>query len=174
LQTGDVDYIAWSIPGSYVPELKSNPNINLFYSPNNGYFYLAFNMAQQPMNYLAFREAVSHLIDKNTIVQDYMAGLGQPGDSTEPPFFTAWYNSSVVRYPYSPSNASYILNTSGFPIGPNGWRMMPNGQPMPPITILTPPADYDPIRVKVGEALAYKMSQIGINAVAKAQDFNTL
>ncbi|MGC8691582.1 MAG: ABC transporter substrate-binding protein [Thermoplasmata archaeon] len=174
LQTGDVDYIAWSIPGSYVPELKSDPNINMFYSPQNGYYYLAFNMAQRPMNYLGFRVAVSHLIDKNTIVQDYMSGLGQPGDSNEPPFFTSWYNSSVVRYPYSPSNASSILNSSGFTIGPNGWRMMPNGQSMPQITILTPPADYDPIRVKIGEALAYEMSQIGINAVAKAQDFNTL
>ena len=174
LETGDVDYIAWSIPGSYVPSLSQDPQINIFKSPDDGYFYLAFNMAQQPMNDIHFRQAISHLIDKNTIVEDYMSGIGQAGDSTEPPFFTAWYNSSVVRYAYDPANASAILNASGYVMGPNGWRLLPNGQPMPPITILTPPADYDPIRVKIGEALATEMRAIGIDAQAKAINFDAL
>ncbi|MGC8663662.1 MAG: ABC transporter substrate-binding protein [Thermoplasmata archaeon] len=174
LETGDVDYIAWSVPGSYVPTLSQDPQINIFRSPDDGYFYLAFNMAQQPMNDIHFRQAVSHLIDKNTIVESYMSGIGQAGDSTEPPFFTSWYNSSVVRYAFDPANASAILNASGYVMGPSGWRLLPNGQPMPPITILTPPADYDPIRVKIGEALAAEMRSVGIDAQAKAINFDAL
>ncbi|MEM0166373.1 MAG: ABC transporter substrate-binding protein [Thermoplasmata archaeon] len=174
LESGDVDYIAWSIPAGYVPTLASNPDITLFKSPENGYFYLAFNEAQEPMNDINFRHAISYLLDKTTIVQNYMGGLGQAGDSAEPPFFTAWYNSSVVRYPFDPATASAILNQSGYRLGPNGWRMMPDGTPMPTITILTPPADYDPIRVKIGESLANEMRAIGINAQAKAINFDAL
>ncbi|MVT35389.1 MAG: hypothetical protein GPW18_01220 [Euryarchaeota archaeon] len=174
LESGDVDYIAWTIPAGYVPSLAADPQITLFKSPDRGYFYLAFNEAQKPMNDINFRHAISYLLDKTTIVQNYMGGLGQAGDSTEPPFFTAWYNSSVVRYPFSPSTASAILNESGYPIGPNGWRLMPDGSPMPQIIILTPPADYDPIRVKIGESLASEMRAIGINAQAKAINFDAL
>ncbi len=174
LESGDVDYIAWTIPAGYVPSLASDPQITLYKSPDRGYFYLAFNEAQKPMNDINFRHAISYLLDKTTIVQNYMGGLGQAGDSTEPPFFTAWYNSSVVRYPFDPSTASAILNQSGYKIGSNGWRMMPDGTPMPAITILTPPADYDPIRVKIGESLASEMRAIGINAQAKAINFDAL
>ncbi len=174
LESGDVDYIAWSIPFGYVPTLASDPQVSLWKNPELGYFYLAFNEAQQPMNDINFRHAISYLIDKNTIVQDYMGGLGQAGDSPIPPFFTAWYNSSVVKYPFDPSTASLILNQSGYAIGPDGWRLLPDGTPMPPITILTPPADYDPIRVKVGEALASEMRSIGIQASAKAINFDAL
>ncbi|MGC8709480.1 MAG: ABC transporter substrate-binding protein, partial [Thermoplasmata archaeon] len=174
LESGDVDYIAWTIPAGYVPTLSADPQITLYKSPDRGYFYLAFNEAQKPMNDINFRHAISYLLDKTTIVQNYMGGLGQAGDSTEPPFFTAWYNSSVVRYPFSPSTASAILNSSGYKIGPNGWRLMPDGTPMPSIIILTPPADYDPIRVKIGESLASEMRAIGINAQAKAINFDAL
>jgi len=174
LESGDVDYIAWAIPFGYVPTLAADPQISLWKSPDRGYFYLAFNEAQKPMNDINFRHAISYLIDKNTIVQNYMGGLGQAGDSPIPPFFTAWYNSSVVKYPFDPSTASLILNQSGYAIGPDGWRLMPDGTPMPAITILTPPADYDPIRVKIGESLASEMRSIGIQASAKAINFDAL
>lgn len=174
LESGDVDYIAWTIPAGYVPTLSADPQVTLFKSPDRGYFYLAFNEAQKPMNDINFRHAISYLLDKTTIVQNYMGGLGQAGDSTEPPFFTAWYNSSVVRYPFDPSTASQILNDSGYRLSANGWRLMPDGTPMPQIIILTPPADYDPIRVKIGESLASEMRSIGINAQAKAINFDSL
>ncbi len=93
LKMGRLDHIPWTLDHSYMPDLIMNPNTEIESISDNGYFYLAFNMKREPMNYLAFRKAVSHTIDKETIVERYMGGYGQAGDSSEPPFWSDWYNS---------------------------------------------------------------------------------
>lgn len=173
LESGQVDYVAWPLLPSYVPILAKDPQLTLHYNSQNGYFYLAFNENQAPMNNLTFRQAVSYLIDKSTIVNTYMSGFGSAGDSSEPPFWTAWYNSSVARYPYNPGKAEQMLNQC-LPMGPNGLRTLPNGQPIPPITILTPPASYDPVRIKAAQMIASEMSAMGIPTVATAVSFDKL
>ncbi len=173
LESGQVDYVAWPLLPAYVPILAKDPQLTLHYNSQNGYFYLAFNEAQQPMNNLTFRQAISYLIDKSTIVKTYLSGYGSAGDSPEPPFWTAWYNNSVERYPYDPAKAEQLLNES-LPMGPNGLRTLPNGQPIPPITILTPPASYDPVRIKAAQMIASEMSSLGIPTVATAVSFDKL
>ena len=173
LESGQVDYVAWPLLPAYVPILAKDPQLTLHYNSQNGYFYLAFNENQQPMNNLTFRQAVSYLIDKSTIVNTYLSGFGSAGDSPEPPFWTAWYNNSVVRYPYDPAKAEQLFNQC-LPMGPNGLRTLPNGQPIPPITILTPPASYDPVRIKAAQMIASEMSSMGIPTVATAVSFDKL
>ncbi|MCL4447464.1 MAG: ABC transporter substrate-binding protein [Candidatus Thermoplasmatota archaeon] len=173
LESGQVDYVAWPLLPAYVPILAKDPQLTLHYNSQNGYFYLAFNQNQQPMNNLTFRQAVSYLIDKNTIVNTYMSGFGSAGDSPLPPFWTAWYNNSVVRYPYNLAKAEQLFNEC-LPMGPNGLRTLPNGQPIPPITILTPPASYDPVRIKAAQMIASEMSKMGIPTVATAVSFDKL
>jgi len=38
------------------------------------------------MGDLSFRKAISHVIDKDQIVNVYMGGFGTKGDASEPPF----------------------------------------------------------------------------------------
>lgn len=181
LQAGDVDYIAWAVTAGRVPSLQSDPNIGMAYLEDNGYFYLAFNEKKQPMNSLAFRKAVSHLIDKDQIVNVYMGGFGSKGSAGLPPFWGEWHNESVEKYPYdSPfdsttTTSESLLAGAGF-IDRNfdGWRDLPDGTPMEKIIILTPPADYDPIRIRAGQAIAKNMRAVGVNAEAKSIDFDTL
>jgi len=181
LQAGDVDYIAWAVTAGRVPSLQSDPNIGLAYLEDNGYFYLAFNEKKQPMNSLAFRKAVSHLIDKDQIVNVYMGGFGSKGSAGLPPFWGEWHNESVEKYPYdSPfdsttTTSESLLTGAGFIDGNgDGWRDLPDGTPMEKIIILTPPADYDPIRIRAGQAIAKNMRAVGVNAEAKSIDFDTL
>ncbi|RLA78053.1 MAG: hypothetical protein DRG33_06080, partial [Deltaproteobacteria bacterium] len=90
------------------------------------------------------------------------------------PFWTDWYNSSVKHYPYSINTAKQVLRDAGFTWDSNGNLIMPNGKPVPPLVILTPPADYDPIRIKAGEMIANNLKKIGIDASAKPLDFDVL
>ncbi len=178
LQGGDVDHLPWALTPGQIPVLAANPNVKLTFTKDNGYFYLAFNEKRRPMNYLSFRRAVSYLIDKATVVERYMGGFGQPGDANEPPFWgDGWYNSSVTRYPFDPTFTATRneLLAGGFTYdqAANSWTM-PNGQALPPLTILTPPATYDPIRVRVGQAVAQNLNSIGIRATAQAIDFDLL
>ena len=180
LQSGEVDHLPWAITAGRIPSLQADPNVKLFYESDNGYFYLAFNQKFDPMGDLSFRKAISHVIDKDQIVNVYMGGFGSKGDAAEPPFWgaDAWYNATVEKYPfdgdYSTSitllDAAHFTDQNG-----DGWRDLPDGTPMQKITILTPPADYDPIRIRAGQMIAKNMRDgLHINAEAKALDFDTL
>lgn len=174
LKSGQVDHIPWTVTPGYVPDLLQNPNTDIESISDNGYFYLAFNQKRAPMNRLEFRQAVSHTIDKDTIVDRYMGGYGQAGDSSEPPFWADWYNSSVKTWPFSESQAKSALTNKGW-TGVGSQLKTPEGNAVPPLVLLTPPADYDPIRIKAGELIAKNMRDwLGIDIVAKPVDFDTL
>lgn len=181
LQSGAVDFIAWSITAGRVPSLQADPNIGLEFLEENGYRYLAFNMKFEPMNDINFRQAVSHLIDKDQIVNVYMGGFGSKGSAVEPPYWGEWMNQSIETYPFddpfddASSVPEGILDDAGFlDVNGDGWRDLPDGTPMEKITLLTPPADYDPIRIRAGQMIAKNMREVGINCEAKAIDFDTL
>ena len=175
LQAGDVNYIAWAVTPGRVPALQSDPNIELEYMSDSGYFYLAFNMKKEPMNNLTFRKAMSHLIDKEQIVDTYMSGFGQPGSAAVPPFFGEWHNPAVTKYAFDVAIAESLLDEAGYvDVNSDGWRELPDGRLMEKITLLCPPADYDPIRIRAGQMLATNMRAAGINVEAKPIDFNTL
>lgn len=175
LKSRQVDHLPWTVTPGYVPDLAEDPNVDLRFVSDNGYFYLAFNMKREPMNNLYFRKAVSLAIDKETIVNRYMGGYGRAGDSCEPPFWADWYNDSVETYPFDPAltQAMANLNTGGFTLQ-GGTLYMPDGKPVPDLVILTPPADYDPIRIKAGELIAKNLRSLGISVIAKPLDFDAL
>jgi ABC-type transport system substrate-binding protein len=175
LKSRQVDHLPWTVTPGYVPDLAEDPNVDLRFVSDNGYFYLAFNMKREPMNNLYFRKAVSLAIDKETIVNRYMGGYGRAGDSSEPPFWTDWYNDSVETYPFDPAltDAMANLTTGGFTLS-GGTLYMPDGRPVPDLVILTPPADYDPIRIKAGELIAKNLRSLGISVIAKPLDFDAL
>ncbi len=175
LKSRKVDHLPWTVTPGYVPDLAEDPNVDLRFVSDNGYFYLAFNMKREPMNNIYFRKAVSLAIDKETIVNRYMGGYGRAGDSSEPPFWADWYNDSVETYPFDPAltQAMANLNTGGFTLQ-GGTLYMPDGKPVPDLVILTPPADYDPIRIKAGELIAKNLRSLGISVIAKPLDFDAL
>ncbi|MHB8585394.1 MAG: ABC transporter substrate-binding protein [Thermoplasmatota archaeon] len=179
LRSGKVDHIPWTITPGEIPSLATDPSAHLTFVSDNGYFYLAFNEKRAPMNDRAFRAAMSHLVDERTVVDVYMGGLGREGDSVEPPFWSEWYNSSLPANDYDLQVAKQILRTAGYrgsALGNSDSTALlgPDGNPVPPIVLLTPPADYDPVRIKTGEFLAKNMRALGIDVSAKAIDFNTL
>ncbi|UCE81061.1 MAG: hypothetical protein JSV94_01100 [Methanobacteriota archaeon] len=175
LQGGQVNYIAWAVTAGRVPGLQSDPNIDLEYMSDAGYFYMAFNMKKEPMNNLSFRKAVSHLIDKDQLVDVYMGGFGMAGSAAVSPFFDVWHNDAVTKYAFDIELAKDILDDAGYTDkNDDGWRDLPDGRIMEKITLMTPPADYDPIRIRAGQMIATNMRAAGINVEAKPIDFNTL
>jgi ABC-type transport system substrate-binding protein len=52
--------------------------------------------------------------------------------------------------------------------------IMPNGNPMEKLTILTPPADYDPHRAMVGILIQEWLKMLGIPASARSMGFGAM
>jgi peptide/nickel transport system substrate-binding protein len=185
LKNGDVDYIWWSIQPGFVEDLKKDPDIEITQNKENGLRYFAFNLRKVPFNDKNFRHAVAYLIDKDFMVQRILQNRGSRMDSIVPPGNEYWYNPDVPDYGKGMTRiqrlekAVEILKKAGYTwekepeikkdkikrIGKG--LIMPNGKKVPDMDILTPPADYDPLRAMAGIQIQGWLNALGIDASAK-------
>jgi ABC-type transport system substrate-binding protein len=205
LKSDDIDYIAWSVPPTFVQELANEPGVALQQSPEQGFFYLAYNMRRTSFGYQdgdptkgdvgkAFRKAVAHCIDKNRIVTRLLLNLGIPGEGPVSSI-SSWYNKTIPRYSFDPDEAKNILRNAGYKLTDGSvdaegkaditkardgnWWLNPDGSPIGSadgglIEILTPEANYDPIRAQAGLMIAQQLRDIGINAKSVAMSFGVI
>ena len=174
LQSGEIDYIAWTIPPGYLPQLVQNSEITISQTDELGFFYMAWNLRRTPFNLLPLRQAMAHATDKQTIVSRLLLNYGSVGTSVVSPANKVWCNSSVTTYAYDLDAARAILDAQGWKdTDGDGWRELPDIGDRE-IVILTPPADYDPIRAEAGRMIADSCQKIGLNVVSKPTDFGTI
>ncbi|MBU4591450.1 MAG: hypothetical protein KKH41_02585 [Candidatus Thermoplasmatota archaeon] len=141
------------------------------------------------------RRAIAHCIDKTRIVQRLLLNLGDEGVGPVPPS-SEWHNSSVPTYDFNPQKAKQILADAGYLVkktdgtlamgeeaiavaGLDNWWVNPDGSNIGSgsggnIEILTPEANYDPIRAQFGLMLAQQLRDIGIYTGSIAMDFGSI
>jgi parallel beta-helix repeat protein len=206
LKNDDVDYIAWTIPPSFVQELATEPGISMKFSEEPGFYYLAYNMRRDSFGYLdgdymkgdvakPFRRAVAHCIDKEKVVDRLLLNFGVAGGGPVRPL-TEWHNNSVPEYDFDPEEAKAILANAGYWVklsngtyvsgaeaissaGQGNWWYNPDKTPIGSsaggkIEILTPEANYDPVRAQAGLMIAEQLRTIGIYAESVAMDFGSI
>ena len=197
LRSGEIDFYHWGVPPEFVPDLLNDPNIRVWANAEPGFYYLAYNMRRQPFGYttypptpatdrssdtgLPFRQAFAHLIDKATIVRTLLQNYGVIADGTVSPANTFWYNGTLPKYAYDPAQAALILDNAGWTKPPGG-TCQPDGtycRSFPRLgtsqfEILTPQADYDPIRASAGAMIASAARSIGVNVKSAPTAFGAI
>lgn len=177
---GDVDYMRWPIDPGRLAEFMGKPNIELPVSDDCGFFYLAFNFRKPPCDDPAFRKAVSYLTDKDFIVNRLLQGYGSPLWGPVVPGNAYYYNADVVKYgdgldrEARVAKAKEVLADAGYTWDSKGNLILPDGTPMPAMDILTPPADYDPVRAMAGVLIQEWCREVGMNITAKPTSFGTI
>ena len=202
LQAGEVDFYHWNVGAEFVPDLLKIQEIAVESNAEPGFFYLAYNLRDSPWGYennnpnndvgIGFRQAVSHLVDKRSIVQNLLQNFGVIGHGTVSPANTFWYNDNIPKPGFDLAAARAILDDLATPGGTYtipGYSLDPAGscnkdndagcRSLPVIgktefEILTPQADYDPIRASAGAMIADAMRQVGINAVSRPTAFGEI
>jgi ABC-type transport system substrate-binding protein len=192
LQAGEIDVVSWSVPPEFVGGLLVDPNIGIYNTAEKGFFYLSYNMRESPWGYPAndpsqgddglwLRRAMSHVIDKKTIVTTLLQNFGVAGDQPVSPAFTRWYNGSVAKYDFDLETARQILDdhyTESYKGGPGlgwsgPWRNLPTINDKQ-VQILCPQADYDPIRASACNMIASNARDVGLNFVAELMAFGEI
>lgn len=179
LRRGEIDYIWWPIYPAIIEDLKRDPGIEISVNPDNGFFYLAFNLRQKPFQDLAFRQAINLLVDREYIVERVLWGRGIPLYTLVPPGNAFWHNPDVPapgkNLPRADriARAKQLLSQAGYS-WKDGRLLLPDGSPVPDLVIFTPPADYDPLRWMATMLVARWLSEIGIRAVARPLSFAEL
>jgi peptide/nickel transport system substrate-binding protein len=171
LKGGNVDYIAWSIPPDFIPDLMWFDTIGISSEHDRGFSYLGFNMRKRDFGYNStgvdtgepFRKAVAHCVDKKTSVTTLLQNFGMIADGPISPADTLWFNDSLPTYPLDVDKAKLILdNASITDTDGDGWRELPTiGDSY--FEILYRHADYDPIKSATGLMIATQMQNAGIH-----------
>jgi peptide/nickel transport system substrate-binding protein len=164
LKTGNIHICQFPNPAD-IELARQDSNLTLPTQPGMNIGYLGFNLTKEPWkSNLDLRKAVAFALNKQAIVDNLYQGLGQVAKNPIPP--TMWgYNDAVPGYMYDPAKAKEHLQKAGFP----------DGQGLPEITLwsMPVPRPYNPDGVKIGEAMAADLADIGIKAKVVTFEWGT-
>ncbi|HIK56070.1 MAG TPA: ABC transporter substrate-binding protein [Synechococcales cyanobacterium M55_K2018_004] len=149
--------------------------------------FLAFNLNQgrrngKPLvdpvksrwfNKQAFRQAIAHAIDRQTMINNIFRGIGEPQNSPiykQSPYFLSPEEGLPV-YDYDPEQAKTLLQQAGFKYTPQGQLQDEDGNPVR-FTLITNAGNK--IREGMGAQIKQDLARIGITVDFQPIAFNTL
>ncbi len=136
--------------------------------PSFKYVYVGFNLKNPLFKDIRIRQALAYAIDRQTMVQGIVLGLGQP--ITGPFPVTSWaYNSAVQPMPYDPQRAKNLLAECGWKPGADG-RLMKNGKPFT-FTLMTNQGNK--VRQLCSEVIQQQLKKVGIEVTVRIVEFST-
>jgi peptide/nickel transport system substrate-binding protein len=164
LKTGNIHICQFPNPQD-IAMAKQDENLILPTQPGMNIGYLSFNHTKEPWkSNVDLRKAIAYAINRKAIVDNLYQGLGQVARNPIPP--TMWgYNESIPGYAYDPAKSKEHLQKAGFP----------DGQSLGEITLwsMPVPRPYNPDGVKIGEAMAADLAQVGIKAKVVTFEWGT-
>jgi len=191
LKKGTMDMFWSGIQPGYLEDLEKEPGIRLFSNERSALYYWGFNLRKLPFSDVNLRWAIAILIDKGFIITRIVQGHATRMNSVIPPGNKFWLCTDLPRYGEGLTReerikkACEILKKAGYtwevpPVNEAGKVVkgkgirLPNGESMEQFTILTPPADYDPLRAMSGMIIQEWLKEIGIPVSAKPMAFGSL
>ena len=134
LEQGEID-AAHNIPSGSVERLEENPDIEVVQGQQGGFDELAMNAGaggigdgHPALEDVRVRQAIAHAVDKETIVDRVLNGLGEPADAMSPSPDREWIPEIEEPFAFDLDEANRILDEAGYEdTDGNGVREMPGG-----------------------------------------------
>ena len=115
LRSGDIDIMDGLNPDD-AAGVESDDDLILYARAENNFGYVGFNVEKDPVNDQILRQAISHAIDREAIVDALYAGYGTPAVNPLPPSYLG-YNDEVEGYQYDVEKAKELLAEAGYEDG---------------------------------------------------------
>jgi peptide/nickel transport system substrate-binding protein len=151
IKTGGVDLIR-NVSADIVPELKTHPQAYISSTPILRVHYAALDMRSAPFDKKLVRQAANYAVDKQTVIQKLMGGLGRQVATTVQPLAFG-FDPEVKPYPYDPKKAKELLAQAGYPSGVD-------------VTLHSAFIEFRP----VFEAICQMLTEVGIRATPRMWD----
>ena len=157
LQAGDIDIIGTSLPPEQFQQLEADDALKGAQGNSTTEITLALNNAQEPLNNPLVRQAITHAIDKNAIVNGAMFGLGTVIGSHVTPSEPYFIDLSET-YPYDPERARELLAEAGYADGLELSFELPE--------------PYN-VERRAGQVIAQQLSDVGIDIDLSVVEWGT-
>jgi peptide/nickel transport system substrate-binding protein len=145
-------------------------NFNKYPYPSFSYTYLAYNLRDWKFRDKRVRQALTMGIDRESIVQGVLLGLGRVAHAPYIPD-TYWYNPKVKKFPYNPKQAKRLLTKAGWNDTDGDGIVDKDGQPFT-FTIFTNQGDDR--RQKAAVIIQYHLKKLGIHVEIRVLEWAAL
>ena len=157
LQSGDIDLIGVALQPEQFIQLQGNADLQGTEGTMTTEITMAMNNAIEPFNDIRVRQAITHAIDKQAIVDGAFFGLGTVIGSHMSPA-EPYYIDLSETYAYDPERARELLAEAGYADG---------------LTVkFELPEPYNTER-RTGEVIAQQLAQVGITAELSVVEWTT-
>ena len=147
LLAGDVDGFSNFPAPEAVPQFEADPNFAVVIGSTEGETILAMNNKKPPFDNLKVRQAISHAIDRQAIIDGAMFGFGTPIGTHFAPHHPAYRADLIDMYPHDVAKAKELLVEAGYA---DGFKA----------TLKLPPPTY---ARRGGEIIASQLREVGID-----------
>jgi peptide/nickel transport system substrate-binding protein len=128
---------------------------------------MGYNLTSQLFSAKEVRQALAYAIDRQSIIDGVLLGLGKP--CTGPFSYVSWaYNPRVKPYPYDPEQAKHMLREAGWKDTDGDGVLDKNGKPFR-FTILTNQGNSE--RIHAAEIIQQNFQKIGIDASIRVMEW---
>lgn len=142
---GDLDILAGVSAPELLTSFETDDRFEVLQGLTNGEVTLALNGRNAPLDDVRVRQAITHAIDRQAVVDLAYAGYGTVIGTFSTPL-DPWYRDLTEVYPYDPERARELLAEAG----------------VEDVTLklVLPPVSY---AGRSGEIIASQLSEVGIN-----------
>ena len=117
LQTGEAD-LAANVSPEDLQSLEGDPNIDVVKNDSLSQVTSEMRQTKPPFDSKEVRQAMNYAVDKVSIINEIMRGVGRVADSSGPP--GVWGSVELEPYAYNPEKAKQLLADAGYPDGFEG------------------------------------------------------
>lgn len=111
VQSGEIDIVTNLAPELF-PPFADDDNYKVVDGLTNGETILAMNNSKAPLDDVRVRQAISHAINKEDVLQAAESGYGQVIGTHSSPS-DPWFEDLSGKYPYDPERARQLLAEAG-------------------------------------------------------------
>ena len=169
LLSGGVDMMGLT-PLQYLRKSETrriSENYRKFRYPANAYTYMGYNLTNQLFSDVKVRQALSYAINRQSIIDGILLGLGRP--CTGPFSYVSWaYNPKAKSYNYDPELAKKMLSEEGWKDQNRTGILEKNGKPFR-FTILTNQGNTE--RIRTAEIIQQNLKAVGIDVSIRVMEW---
>ncbi|HEX9268937.1 MAG TPA: ABC transporter substrate-binding protein [Candidatus Limnocylindria bacterium] len=170
LDAGEIDVL--TLAAKDLPKYGSDQRFRTFDSFTYGLTYLGFDAARKPFDDARLRQALSHAVNKDEIVQVVFGGTLAKAQCCPIAQSIQGYDEKLKQYElkYDVAAAKSGLDQLGYKPGPDGMRTKPDGSPFKPVLYTTTSTDHG----KIATLLQAQLKTAGVDMQVKQLESGAL